>query len=230
MPFIHLSASLYFVYLSVFLHPFRSVAASSYRTTAESRAPIMVYLPSFCTTMISCSSAFVLRGFKFPVFVCWTNVEWCFVRRFVPISRLNFISTQSNQVLTVLLKYFWRCSSIWTFCRFLLFFFQLHWVRYSAFFLMCWIELLTFFTRAQQTRDLRSFNHFRSIHFCNDWRTLMKRAQHWRIEAIKHFIELTDKNLHRNEKESRSFNRHKVKKNERILCTWLRPSSQFVWN
>lgn len=43
----------------------------------------------------------------------------------------------------------------------------------------------------------------------------MKRVQHWRIETIKQFIELTDKNCiapQQNEKEikNRNFNGHKV--------------------
>lgn len=48
-------------YLSIFSY---SIVLAFCLTTHRWLTAIMVYLPSFCTTMISCSSAFGLRGFK----------------------------------------------------------------------------------------------------------------------------------------------------------------------
>lgn len=60
--------------------------------------PIMVYLPSFRTTMISCSSAFVLRGFNFCFFRV-SNKRWvvlCSPFCTIFSAEIHFYSTKSS--------------------------------------------------------------------------------------------------------------------------------------
>lgn len=171
----------YFVYLSVSLYIVFAVAVLQLCWVTA----IMVYLLSICTTKISCSSAFVLRGFEF-LRCCFLLKPLCntadeFLDFFRAAHTINFAVAQ------FLFNGLW--NKIHSSKRLLV---SVCFIgQFCVYSIRSIIEEATVFRYRKLviTIELNS----KSLRF-NDWTALLNRGSSWRI-AIKHFINIDKKHI-----------------------------------